>query len=630
MLSFINLPARIIGLLESNVSSREIAAGVCLGLFLGFTPLNGPMAVLLVLFFFIFKLNRVSTLLTLPLFKAAYLMGVSGILEKFGSYLLIDARILTGFWSLATGLPLIAYLDINNTLVAGGLVASTILSIPLYFISKQISAVLKNAYAEKVKHSKIAKAVSGLKIAGKVDSALKAGEGISLDFKSIGQMLFGSVKKRILARKAPATGLRKRINITALAIFILVLLIIQFGIGLVVSPAAGSLIIKAVNGSSGAKISAERVNVWPLTLSFSMKGLKVFDPKKEDTRIVKADSASFGISPIALLCKRLVFSSIRLKGAELDLEGSPDGSFNIQHMAQLPQTKAGQAALSDIGSMWKTFTQNKDTIGKVFGFLKDKFSKAGQEKRKQAQAARNLARTVTEMPKGKLIKFKAGKRAYIFEIKKLAISDASVNLRPANSDPVQINRASIRLGGLAFDPDNGFAIGSFAIRGDVYKDADRQGGINISFSQTQNSADIDVRLNDLNLNAVRFAYQDSLPVNIPQGVIRLSSKTSVRGNVINSRTSLSLSHQKVEAKNAAQLVFGVVPVATIAAALNSIDPVNLKFTIGGTVERPEFGAFKESIMGLVDPYVAKLKNKIVQEGTEAIGKFFKNVTEKKQ
>ena len=48
------------------------------------------------------------------------------------------------------------------------------------------------------------------------------------------------------------------------------------------------------------------------------------------------------------------------------------------------------------------------------------------------------------------------------------------------------------------------------------------------------------------------------------------------------------------------------------------------------MERTEFGAFKESIMGLVDPYVAKLKNKIVQEGTEAIGKFFKNVTEKKQ
>ena len=68
MSSFINLPAKIVSILEGNISPREIALGVCLGAFLGFIPLNGPMALLLAIFFFLFRINRAATLLTLPIF----------------------------------------------------------------------------------------------------------------------------------------------------------------------------------------------------------------------------------------------------------------------------------------------------------------------------------------------------------------------------------------------------------------------------------------------------------------------------------------------------------------------------------------------------------------------------------
>lgn len=138
MFSFVDIPARIVTLFELNVTPAQVARGVCLGLFLGFIPLNGPMALLLFVFFFLFKINRLSSAITLPLFKLLYVLGGSNLADRIGGYLLIDASFLTGFWSFITGLPIVALLDLNNTLIAGGLALSFILLLPVYFIAKFI------------------------------------------------------------------------------------------------------------------------------------------------------------------------------------------------------------------------------------------------------------------------------------------------------------------------------------------------------------------------------------------------------------------------------------------------------------------------------------------------------------
>jgi len=155
MIPIISLPAKIIKLLESNISPAEIAAGVCLGMFMGFIPLNGPMAVLLIIFFLVIKLNRLSTVLTLPIFKLMYILGVSTLTEKIGGYVLIDARFLTHFWEIVTGLPVVAYLDLNNTLVSGGLVFSGILCLPVFLVSKKGAAIIKDKYGDRIKNIKI-------------------------------------------------------------------------------------------------------------------------------------------------------------------------------------------------------------------------------------------------------------------------------------------------------------------------------------------------------------------------------------------------------------------------------------------------------------------------------------------
>ena len=83
---------------------------------------------------------------TLYCVKALYLLGVSKLGDATGSYLLEKANYLTGFWRVVTNFPVIAYLDVNRTTVAGGLLLSAILSVPVYFIAKSISAPLLAKY----------------------------------------------------------------------------------------------------------------------------------------------------------------------------------------------------------------------------------------------------------------------------------------------------------------------------------------------------------------------------------------------------------------------------------------------------------------------------------------------------
>ncbi|MFH0732607.1 MAG: TIGR03546 family protein [Candidatus Omnitrophota bacterium] len=168
MFSFVNIPARILSILQLNISPAEVAAGVCLGMFLGFTPLNGPMALVLLIFFFLFKINRFSTAITLPLFKMLYLFGASFLAERIGGYLLLDADFLTGFWQQVTSMPVLALADLNNTLVTGGLALSIVLCIPVYLLAKFIYVKFIGPRLNKIQESELAKRIKRYKFVNNV------------------------------------------------------------------------------------------------------------------------------------------------------------------------------------------------------------------------------------------------------------------------------------------------------------------------------------------------------------------------------------------------------------------------------------------------------------------------------
>ncbi len=141
-------------------------------MFLGFIPLNGALALMLFIFFFLFKINRFSTALTLPLFKLLYLLGVSSLAERIGGYLLLKVDFLTDFWQYVTNLPVLALLDLNNTLVAGGLALSIILCLPVYILTGFIYRNFIAPNLKKIQESKLAKRLKGYKFVNKVINKL--------------------------------------------------------------------------------------------------------------------------------------------------------------------------------------------------------------------------------------------------------------------------------------------------------------------------------------------------------------------------------------------------------------------------------------------------------------------------
>ncbi|MDP2929836.1 MAG: DUF2062 domain-containing protein [Candidatus Omnitrophota bacterium] len=622
MLSFVNLPAKLVNIVEGNISPREIALGVCFGAFLGFIPLNGPMALLLAIFFFLFRINRIATLLTLPVFKSVYLLGMYRLADAAGTYILEKVDYLAGFWRWITRLPIIAYLDVNNTLVTGGLIMATALSMPIYFIAKRLIIFLSAKYSDKIKNSALAKLVPGIKLMGLV------GDDAGATLKNVKTHVALSIKARISEAIAKRRGSRransllKRIKIINAIVVIVLLLAFHFGIGLFVSPAFSSFIVDSINKYSTARVMIDKVNIWPLTLSISLKGMKVFDPERRDLRIAKIEDSLVRISPVGLLSKRLVFSHIHTKGAEINLEGASDGSFNVGRLAAAKKD-ASRVGATDFG--WSSLMQKKDLFGSTYEIIKKRFAKKDAEKIKEYRRnAEKVTKTIEVLPRGKLVHFKNAKDLYIFEIKDLDISDAHIKVR-MDGNSADITNAKIRLGRMAYDPENGMKLDLLDIRGNISRDEKSSGKFDLFFSKTADSngekAVFNAELSNVDMDAVRFIYEGSLPIHVVKGIITLKSKTYIKAGAIDSRNEISLKDHMLEQKAGGSLLMGFMSISAVCDAMNRIDPLKLKFNITGTLDKPQFGGFQESLMVLIKPYIANFQEKIKKEGLKALERF---------
>lgn len=414
----------------------------------------------------------------------------------------------------------------------------------------------------------------------------------------------------------------KRLNIMGIAILISALLAVQLAVGLVISPLFTQAAVEAMNASAGTKVTVETVRVWPVTLGFSLKGLKVFDPEDPSKQIIEIKSASLRISPWALLCKRLVFAVVKADGVTIDLEGQPDGSFNIQKLS-----KAGGAEKPGVVStIWGKITGGKDWFSRIYDIIKKKSSKEGVERSKAEKSEGNkIVKDVQELPKGKRVEFKTI-RDYLFEIKELSLRDVRLHLvdRGGTAD---IERAAVNVSGFKFDPDKGALFRSVSAKGRVLKDGNLAGELRIEYSSVfkgdKQVTDLEFVSKDLDLAAVKFIYDDSLPVDVVKGRLDMNSKTSIRGEAIDSRNKMVLKDHQLAGKMGKQLSAGAIAGPVIIEALNGVDPVKLDFDITGTLEKPEFGGFQRSLNEVIKPYMEKMGENIQKQGTNALQNIFK-------
>ena len=379
----------------------------------------------------------------------------------------------------------------------------------------------------------------------------------------------------------------KYLNIKNIVIVFVILVLLHFTVGLLVSPKLGEFIVRTINQHSSARVYIERVNIWPLTFSLSLKNTKIFDSQNTDNKIAEIKLVSVHISPLGLLSKRLV-SEIKVSGANIYLEGEPDGTFNIQ---KLTQPKTTGKSIKPEGIV-EGAIQKKDWFTKGYDLLKKKFSSDALKKEKaQAVEAKKITKTVVVLPRGQRVHFKS-KDSYLLEIKRLTIAGSYLDLKNQDGRSLQIENARIELGNAAFDPALGFRLGKAEVEGKIKSAGVDAGSLKFSyksiFNKDASKAQFNFGLKEVNLDALRFIYENSLPVEIIKGTLNLTSETALDNDKINSSNQLILSNQELKPKELTGSSNISMPMPLLCDTLNNINPLRLDFTISGTIEKPQF------------------------------------------
>jgi hypothetical protein len=186
-----------------------------------------------------------------------------------------------------------------------------------------------------------------------------------------------------------------------------------------------------------------------------------------------------------------------------------------------------------------------------------------------------------------------------------------------------VEKAGIRMRGIAMDPLKGVRFDALTAKGALRKNDVPAGDFSLKYAQSSSKKDLktefDITANDIDMTAVSFIYKDSLPVTVEKGVLDLRSKTDIVNGELDSKNSLSLKDQQLASKGGGQAAVGFIPMPILVEALNQVDPIKLKFDITGSVDSPKFSGFQDSLKELVKPYITDVK----EQGVKAVGDFFK-------
>lgn len=404
----------------------------------------------------------------------------------------------------------------------------------------------------------------------------------------------------------------KMFNIKGIIIVIAVLIAVQLASAFIISPILGPIVVDTVNKLSGTKISIEKTVIWPLTLSCSLEGIKVFDPDDSSKRIAVIKDADLRLSPLGLLANRIVIAKINISGAEINIKGEPDGSFNVSKLA-----KAKEAGAQERPGILERFKPKGDWFTRIYDAIKKKAQK------KPAIKAAKKEKEVKELPRGRKVLFVKPRDKYLFEIKDFSISNAKFNIE-IDSQMIDVDDASFYFSNLALDPAEGLKFNRMGIKGIISQSGSKYGAFDMFYEektiQSKYSLEFNFSCRDVDLTKVQFFYQDSLPVTFQKGLISVKSYTKIIGDEINSEDSLELKDHLISSSNNADMI-AFIPMPVICDALNKINPVDMKFKITGTLDKPQFKGFEDVLLKIITPYVADIKNDIANKGINALNKF---------
>ena len=162
--------AKLIIALNGNVKKGQIAAGLAWGFLLGLVPAGNFFWIVLLLISFFFNHHHGSKFLVMAVVKL-FSPLIAPPLDLLGWEILHIGALQPMFTSMYN-MPFVPFTKFNNTLVAGGIAAGAVLSVPLFFIFMPLIDLYRNTVGQKIRNSKIVRAILKFPLFTAIDQAI--------------------------------------------------------------------------------------------------------------------------------------------------------------------------------------------------------------------------------------------------------------------------------------------------------------------------------------------------------------------------------------------------------------------------------------------------------------------------
>jgi uncharacterized protein (TIGR03546 family) len=123
-------------LLNSDTGTYQLASGLTLGMFLGFSPFLSLQTLLVLFILFFFRIQIGAAFLAAFFFKFVAFL-IDPVADTLGRSAL-EAESLRSLWVTLYNMPIVPMTRFNNSVVMGSFIVAIILAIPIFFIFKSL------------------------------------------------------------------------------------------------------------------------------------------------------------------------------------------------------------------------------------------------------------------------------------------------------------------------------------------------------------------------------------------------------------------------------------------------------------------------------------------------------------
>lgn len=149
--------------LHSDGTPGQVAAGIALGSILGLTPLMNPHNAVVFGSVVLLNVSFPGAMLGWVLFIPVGFL-LDPVFDRIGTLLLLETPGLVPLWTSIYNTPVLALSNFNNTIVLGSVVFGMAFVVPLFFGSRWAVARYRATVGERIRQSRLYKAVTASKL----------------------------------------------------------------------------------------------------------------------------------------------------------------------------------------------------------------------------------------------------------------------------------------------------------------------------------------------------------------------------------------------------------------------------------------------------------------------------------